>query len=212
MSKKSPIVSPGDPSDLLTMVSVASATAGIALTLMGAPRLAIVPLVLCGVCDAFDGRFASMFKRDSSSQAYGAEVDSIADIVSFGCLPVAMMLSWHRIAPIPWPVILVAILYMLCAVRRLAWFGALDRTGASGGSFVGVPVTYVSLVMPIIYTLLDMAGLSGHWLVVMPVAMALLAVAFVLNIRIPRPGKGTLIALSAIGVACAVRVLVVPGA
>lgn len=205
--KGCPIVSPRDGSDLLTMASVASSAVGMLLAVSGLPRLAIVPLVACGILDSFDGRFASSFDRSEVSRSYGAELDSVSDAMAFGSLPACMLLSSARTGSVPWYAVAVSVIFLMCVARRLAWFGALDRTGTSDGSFVGLPTTYASIVLPVVHTLVEIAGLSAHAVPVMACTMLALALAFVANVPIARPGTKTILAFAAVGVACAVRIV-----
>jgi hypothetical protein len=80
--------------------------------------------------DALDGRLARMGGRES---LFGAEFDSIADVVSFGLAPTLMMfffilsptqgiLEWFR--NIGWAV---GFIYLLCAAMRLARFNVITN-------------------------------------------------------------------------------------
>lgn len=207
-TKGRPFISPRDGSDALTMASIASSAVGMFLAVSGRPRLAIVPLVACGIIDSFDGRFASSFDRSEISRGYGAELDSVSDAMAFGSLPACMLLSSARTGPVPWYALAASIIFLMSVARRLAWFGALDRTGASDGNFVGLPTTYASIVLPVAYTLAELAGLSAHALLpTMTCTMLALALAFVVNVPIPRPGTKALLAFAAAGAACALRIV-----
>ena len=109
--------------------------------------MAVWFILFACVCDLFDGRVARATKRES---LFGAEVDSIADTVSFGVAP-ALMACFLVIKPeatdnvqlITW---LLAFIYLLCAGVRLARFNVLtnplvpgNEKRAAGGDFVGLP-------------------------------------------------------------------------
>jgi len=109
--------------------------------------MAVWFIVIGCVCDLFDGRVARASGRIS---LFGAEFDSIADIISFGLAP-ALMSCFLLIQPsqdedlrlVTW---LLAFVYLLCAGVRLARFNVLtnplvpgNEARVQGGDFVGLP-------------------------------------------------------------------------
>ena len=50
-------------------------------------------LAISALADTFDGKFARLFKRSESEKAFGAQLDSLVDGVSFGIVPVICLLS-----------------------------------------------------------------------------------------------------------------------
>src|SRR6478735_10279635 len=118
-------------------------------------------LILAAVIfDSLDGRLARMGGRTS---LFGAEFDSLADVVSFGMAP-ALMVFFLILAPreeyqwfreLGW---MIAFVYLLCGAVRLARFNVitnplLHRSDAeSHKDFVGLPIpaaagTVASLVL-----------------------------------------------------------------
>eukprot|EP01035_Chromulina_nebulosa_P015868 gene15868-21037_t len=80
--------------------------------------------------DALDGRLARMGGRES---LFGAEFDSIADVVSFGVAPTLMMFylilspttgSYEWFRNIGWAI---GFVYLLCAAMRLARFNVITN-------------------------------------------------------------------------------------
>jgi CDP-diacylglycerol--serine O-phosphatidyltransferase len=113
--------------------------------------LAIACWMLLGsmICDALDGRIARMTKRASK---FGEELDSLADIVSFGVAPALMMATLIRremkqLAFVPFGferfgqvALFIGLIYACCAALRLARFNAetsLDESSHRG--FKGMP-------------------------------------------------------------------------
>jgi CDP-diacylglycerol--serine O-phosphatidyltransferase len=98
------------------------------------------------VFDALDGRVARMTGQTS---AFGAQLDSLADVVTFGCAPafVALQLvKLHEGPPIdllpPHPKLyhFCAAVYVVCAAMRLARFNVESAGGPSDhGEFRGLP-------------------------------------------------------------------------
>lgn len=205
-------IGPHDDSDLLTLASVVSAGVGVCLSICGLPRLTFVTLVICGILDSFDGRFASSFERTKVSRAYGAELDSVSDVVAFGCQPACLLLSYTRGTAWLWCAAVVCAVYLVCAARRLAWFGALDRTGLADGGFVGVPVTYTALVVPVVVAFAQLLGLGAYVAQVLTLALLALAVGFVANVPVRRPGTKLILAQAVVALVCALFIALAPGA
>lgn len=88
--------------------------------------------------DAFDGRVARMTRTQS---AFGVELDSLADVVSFGAAPALLVYKW-ALAPLGFAGFLVAFSFLACGAMRLARFNVLANRGDKGSSrfFVGLPI------------------------------------------------------------------------
>src|SRR5690606_2127623 len=88
---------------------------------------AAVLLIFAMLFDLMDGRVARMTRTQS---AFGLQLDSLADVISFGVAPSLLVYKWvlHR-EPIPG--ILTAFLFVACAAIRLARFNVLT-TSPSG--------------------------------------------------------------------------------
>jgi CDP-diacylglycerol---serine O-phosphatidyltransferase len=106
-------------------------------------------IYLAMVFDALDGSVARLTKQTSD---FGAQLDSLCDVVSFGVAPAFIMLKLmhpnHRlmesIASVPFqyaPRLLwaVAVLFMVCAILRLARFNAETDEADSHEYFSGLP-------------------------------------------------------------------------
>lgn len=93
-----------------------------------------IAIFVAMVFDALDGRVARMANATS---AFGAEYDSLSDMVSFGIAPAMLMYSWglHDLGKIGW---LVAFVYVASAALRLARFNTQVGT-ADKRYFQGLP-------------------------------------------------------------------------
>lgn len=103
----------------------------------GSPHdLYVAALLVFGamVFDALDGPVARFSKQTSD---FGAQLDSLCDAISFGVAPGFLMLKFSDIFParIQW---VIGVLYMLCAVLRLARFNVL-KASSDPNQFVGLP-------------------------------------------------------------------------
>jgi CDP-diacylglycerol---serine O-phosphatidyltransferase len=100
----------------------------------GKYEVAAVAIFAAMVMDALDGRVARMTNTQS---AFGAEYDSLSDMVSFGVAPAMLMLVWalKDMKQIGW---LAAFIYCVCAALRLARFNTMLDV-ADKRYFTGLP-------------------------------------------------------------------------
>ncbi len=84
-------------------------------------------IMIAGFCDGLDGRIARLTNTQS---AFGAQFDSLSDMVSFGVAPALIMFSWalDSLGNVGWAA---SFIYMSCAALRLARFnvqlGTVDK-------------------------------------------------------------------------------------
>ncbi len=86
--------------------------------------------------DAFDGRVARLTKTQSE---FGMQLDSLADVVSFGAAPALLLYKW-TLEPLGFWGLFVAAAYVSCGALRLARFNLLANRHASSQFFVGLPI------------------------------------------------------------------------
>ncbi len=93
-------------------------------------------ILFAGVFDMLDGRVARMTR---SSSAFGTQLDSLADVVSFGFAPA--MLAWAAaLRPLGNIGFVVAFLFLVCGAFRLARFN-LHATGKADSRSMGLTIT-----------------------------------------------------------------------
>lgn len=147
--------------------------------------------------DALDGRLARIGGRES---LFGAEFDSIADVVSFGVAPTLMMfylilsptqgILWFR--NIGWAI---GFIYLLCAAMRLARFNVITnpllrpRKLESNKDFVGLPVpaaagTVAALVLFLLKLAENDKALNA-WALSLPFLMLLIGLLMMSTVRYP---------------------------
>ena len=109
---------------------------------------AAVLLVFAMLFDLMDGRVARMTRTQS---AFGLQMDSLADLVSFGVAPSLLVYQWvlHRI---PGWGLLTAFLFVACGAIRLARFNVLSSTTTGnpvkpGKYIVGLPIPPASGIL-----------------------------------------------------------------
>jgi CDP-diacylglycerol--serine O-phosphatidyltransferase len=101
---------------------------------------AAVLLMFAMLFDLMDGRVARMTKTQS---AFGLQLDSLADVISFGVAPAMLVYKWV-LYRMPVPGLLASFLYVSAAAVRLARFNVLasNETGVPtkpGRHIIGLP-------------------------------------------------------------------------
>jgi CDP-diacylglycerol--serine O-phosphatidyltransferase len=100
---------------------------------------ALLAIVLAGVLDGIDGRIARLLKAQSR---FGAELDSLADSLSFGMAPALILFLWslQGLPRFGW---FASLAFAICCALRLARFNARididDQPHKSAGFLTGVP-------------------------------------------------------------------------
>jgi CDP-diacylglycerol---serine O-phosphatidyltransferase len=164
-------------------------------------RYAVYFIFGAAIFDMLDGRLARMGGRES---LFGAEFDSLADVVSFGMAP-AFLMFFLILSPsqeFPWFRDIggfVGFLYLLLAAMRLARFNVITNplihraNKDSSKDFVGLPVpaaalTVASLVLFLLK--LDDADKSlNKFALVLPFLMVLIAGLMMSSVRYPSGKK-----------------------
>ena len=180
----------------LTYLGVISAVLGIHLALGGKITYALICLMISGLCDTFDGSVARLKNRTDKEKSYGIQIDSLADIISFGILPVVI-----GYAAGPYSLArdygsfgmlinsIIISMYLLAALIRLAYFNVIEMDLLSKNEksayYEGLPVTSVALIIPITYSICVYFHISLS--TVYNFLLLILSVAFVLKIKIPKP-------------------------
>ncbi|MEM6267034.1 MAG: CDP-diacylglycerol--serine O-phosphatidyltransferase [Pseudomonadota bacterium] len=123
----------------ITAAALCSGLTGIRFAIEGEWAYAILAVVLAGILDGIDGRIARLLNAQSR---FGAELDSLADCVSFGVAPALILFLWslRDLDRFGW---FAALAFAICCALRLARFNARidvdEQPHKSAGFLTGVP-------------------------------------------------------------------------
>ncbi|WP_047807669.1 CDP-alcohol phosphatidyltransferase family protein [Pelagerythrobacter marensis] len=123
----------------ITAAALCSGLTGIRFAIAENWSLAIFAVILAGLLDGIDGRIARLLKAQSR---FGAELDSLADSLSFGMAPAIIFYLWtlQDLPRLGW---FAALAFAICCALRLARFNAqIDvdhQPHKSAGFLTGVP-------------------------------------------------------------------------
>lgn len=123
----------------ITAAALCSGLTGIRFAINENWQMALFAIILAGVLDGIDGRIARLLKAQSR---FGAELDSLADSLSFGMAPALVMFLWS-LQDLPRFGWFASLAFAICCALRLARFNARidveDQPHKSVGFLTGVP-------------------------------------------------------------------------
>ena len=144
--------------NIITVLAICAGMTGVRLAFEGRFDDAVLMVLLAAVLDGVDGRVARLVKGSSK---FGAEMDSLADIVNFGVAPALVLYVFvlDQAGSLGW---IAALLYAIACGLRLARFNVMmenrDRPVWQGAYFTGVPAP------------------AGAFLVLLPVYLGILGI------------------------------------
>lgn len=168
---------------ILTYISLISAISGITLGFDGNAIIPVICILICGLCDMFDGKIANTKKRDEFEIKFGKQIDSLTDLVAFGILPIIIGGSLNIG---DWYYIPIYSLYVLCVLIHLA-----NYNSTNDNKIVGLPVTISALIFPILYLFRRLSSFNFIY----AITLLLLSILYILKIKINKPNKKLLIGL-----------------
>jgi CDP-diacylglycerol--serine O-phosphatidyltransferase len=140
---------------------------------------AAIAVFIAMVLDGLDGRVARLTHTES---AFGAEYDSLSDMVSFGLAPALIMYEWslHSLGKLGW---LAAFVYTAAAALRLARFNTQISTG-SKAYFQGLPSpAAAALLAGFLWVAYDYRIIGAHVNIATLFLTVLAGVLMVSNVR-----------------------------
>lgn len=123
----------------ITAAALCAGLTGIRFAIAGDFEKSVQAVILAGLLDGIDGRAARLLRAQTR---FGAELDSLADAISFGVAPALIVYLWslREVPRLGW---LAALAFAICCVLRLARFNAridlADQPHKEAGFLTGVP-------------------------------------------------------------------------
>ena len=178
--------------------------------------LAALSILFAMFFDGCDGRVARLTRTESD---FGMQLDSLADVISFGAAPGLLVYKW-ALEPLGFWGLFLAFAFAACGAMRLARFNVLAMRsphGGGGGFFVGLPIPLAAGVL-VSMIIAHYAATGGGMLAVSargPVAVATVALSLLMvstvryrtfkNLRLSRRSALVLFVVLASGVVIGTR-------
>lgn len=170
--------------NLITVLAICAGLSGIRFGFQGRFEPAVVMVLLAAFLDGVDGRLARLLKATSK---FGAQMDSLADIVNFGVAPALVLYAFllERAGSPGW---IATLLFAIACGMRLARFNVLDEEGEQPSwqaeYFVGVPAP-AGAVLVMLPLYLSFLGLGPTREVAFASTGFTVLIAFLLVSRLP---------------------------
>ena len=116
----------------VTALALCTGLSGAWFAMHGRWENAVAAIVIAGVLDAIDGRIARILKGESR---FGAELDSLSDVIAFGATPALIIYMWvmQDMPRFGW-----TISVFLCSAPRFDWQG-LTRISTPITNHINLP-------------------------------------------------------------------------
>ena len=165
--------------NIITVGALCAGLTAVRFAIAGKWEFAAIAILVAAVLDALDGTIARLLKAASD---FGAELDSLSDVVAFGVAPGLIIYFWSlsTIGGFGWAA---ALFFAVCCALRLARFNSTLETQPpyAYNFFIGVPAPAGALLalLPLVTSQEFGAGFFSHPAVTGPwiVAVALLMVS-----------------------------------
>ena len=193
---------------ILTYLGLISSVIGMTQALEGKFGTAIACLVISGICDMLDGKVARAMDRTEDEKQFGIQIDSLCDLICFGAFPAFLGYGlglrgfWGMSA---------MCLYVLAAVIRLGYFNVMEEkrqkeTHQVRKYYQGLPVTSIAIIFPLVYLMRPYFGNVVYLRVLIGVMVAV-AILFVSNIKVYKPGNKMMAVFIGLGVVILAKLL-----
>jgi CDP-diacylglycerol--serine O-phosphatidyltransferase len=164
--------------NLITLAALFGGFYGVVMAMNGRFDLATMGIFAAMVLDSLDGRVARLTRTQS---AFGEQMDSLSDMVSFGAAPALIAYEWalHDIGRWGW---IAAFVYCACAALRLARFN-VNTSVVDKRFFQGLPSpAAAALVAGFIWIATDYGYSGADWVWLMFVVMLYAGLTMVTNV------------------------------
>jgi CDP-diacylglycerol---serine O-phosphatidyltransferase len=151
-------------------------------------------IVWCNLLDKLDGMAARLLNAFSG---FGAQFDSLADLISFGVAPGCLVFFYLRHEAPVWAganlsfLVVALTVYVLCTAIRLARYNAKDAEELTD-VFMGMPSTFAGGITALSVILFDKYGIGARFAVgnyLLPVILIILGLLMVSPLYFPKIAK-----------------------
>lgn len=149
-------------------------------------KIACILILIGAFFDSIDGLLARSL---NSVSLLGKELDSFADIITFGIAPICIFLSIHKFdasSNLNIIQIFIGLFYIICAIYRLARFNVAPYSDA----FEGLPTTASGMILSL-YTMLSFKFFKhidiDCLICFSDVLIVILALLMISKIKVPKP-------------------------
>ena len=165
--------------NMLTLIGVCIGLTSIRFALDEKFEFAIIAIIFAALFDWLDGRIARLIKGTSE---VGKELDSLADVISFGVAPAFIMYFWklNELGRFGW---LLCLIYVSCVALRLARFNVNSNQEPSwrDNFFEGVPSPAggVLVLTPLIVSITSFDYIALNYDIIVPASFIVISLLLI---------------------------------
>ena len=165
--------------NMLTLIGVCIGLTSIRFALDEKFEFAIIAIIFAALFDWLDGRIARLIKGTSE---VGKELDSLADVISFGVAPAFIMYFWklNELGRFGW---LLCLIYVSCVALRLARFNVNSNQEPSwrDNFFEGVPSPAggILVLTPLIVSITSFDYIALNYDIIVPASFIVISLLLI---------------------------------
>ena len=165
--------------NMLTLIGVCIGLTSIRFSFNAQFDLAIIAIIFAALFDWLDGRIARLIKGTSE---VGKELDSLADVISFGVAPAFIMYFWklNELGRFGW---LLCLIYVSCVALRLARFNVNSNQEPSwrDNFFEGVPSPAggILVLTPLIVSVTSFDYIALNYDIIVPACFIIISLLLI---------------------------------
>ena len=165
--------------NMLTLIGVCIGLSSIRFALDEKFEFAIIAIIFAALFDWLDGRIARLIKGTSE---VGKELDSLADVISFGVAPAFIMYFWklNELGRFGW---LLCLIYVSCVALRLARFNVNSNQEPSwrDNFFEGVPSPAggILVLTPLIVSVTSFDYIALNYDIIVPACFIIISLLLI---------------------------------
>lgn len=165
------------PADIITLLCALLGFGSIVMTGNGQNDAALVLILAAVIADAADGAVA----RYSGCGVLGANLDSLADAISFGVAPAfASFIFLNDLGALAWAS---AGFFLVCGILRLARFNAAGKKDG----FEGIPITSAGFIVALFLLVREVVPYAEYVLIFLLIILSLLMVSSISYPKLKKP-------------------------
>lgn len=180
-SQKTILSYAGDLPNICSLVGLFCSLLAIYFSILGLFHAAMISMIWAVFFDWSDGIIARKMKGRTAEQGeFGAQLDSLIDIVSFGVCPAVFLLSYGHFSPWYLPG---AFFILATGVIRLSYFNVFGLVDKS--TYLGLALDNNILLLAVVFMFSPLMS-QGAFAIALYIVLVLLAVFNVLPIKTPK--------------------------
>lgn len=167
--------------NLCSLAGLLCAVLGIYYAVAGVFPAAMISLLWAVLFDGYDGIIARRLKgRTDEHKAFGEQLDSLIDVVSFSVGPSIVLMSYGNFSPWLLPGVFVIVSTGVIRLSYFSVYGLVDKS-----TYMGLALDNNIIILSIVF-LLDGFITQGAFLVILYATLMILAIFNVAPIRTPK--------------------------